>query len=491
MRIESLIQSLDTRTRKKARSFLISPYFNTNETLVKCFDYIDQQVSRGQSIDKQKLWVKLFGKTPYKDIKLRKIFHDITQALRSFFAVESLMAHPSAKLKSEIDFCKNHNIIELHNRYLSELNEQANETSLSSRALLDIYFSAIDVGDLVTDSRVRDKGLKDAKIFDDFDLLKNVLYTGFLTEVIRLTILKRDHDSIRGINLNGSNDFFITEQMLREIGDHVLSNDLLEIYLDIHKSIFQDDQELDSLAILEALKDFGRDKRKEIKFLYEYLNNYLTRQSNLGNKMYFELFMLYKFGLQQEYIVRVNQIDAVYYENIVMVACRSKEYSWALNFIDEYYSYLAPEYRQSAYSFSKARIYNNMGNHDEVIKVLMNVEYENLTYKLNSRIMLMMAFYELDELDPLDSTIKSFKVFLRRNRNISSRRKNNFRDFCDVVFHLVKAIERKDKERVKKALTVMNGNPGIPSSWWLKEKIQEVKDILKIKDELIVSTTPQ
>ena len=88
--------------------------------------------------------------------------------------------------------------------------------------------------------------------------------------------------------------------------------------------------------------------------------------------------------------------------------------------------------------------------------------------------MLIAAFYELEEYEPLISTIRAFKVFLRRRRNISVKRKANFNDFCDALYNIIMAEEKRDVKRILKAREIIAANPAIPNSNWLLEKIDKL-----------------
>jgi hypothetical protein len=166
------------------------------------------------------------------------------------------------------------------------------------------------------------------------------------------------------------------------------------------------------------------------------------------------------------------------YRNIAATACQIKEFDWALEFVEKYKTELPIDLQESAYSFTKARIYGNMKNWDAVLSTLRNVEYEDIGYNLNSKLFMIMAYLELDEYDALDSFIKSFKVFLRRRRNIPVARKNAFYGFTTVVDHIMKAAERRDKKRIAKAYEEIESNKAIPNQDWLKEKISEIEQIL-------------
>ena len=59
----------------------------------------------------------------------------------------------------------------------------------------------------------------------------------------------------------------------------------------------------------------------------------------------------------------------------------------------------------------------------KAIAYISQVDFEDEAYNINSRLMLLNAYYELGEFDALDSLIDSSAVFLRRKKSIQDSRK--------------------------------------------------------------------
>jgi hypothetical protein len=71
--------------------------------------------------------------------------------------------------------------------------------------------------------------------------------------------------------------------------------------------------------------------------------------------------------------------------------------------------------------------------------MLQQVEYLNVFYKIDSRKLLIQAFYELKEWDSLDSAMNAFRVFIHRNKEISDLHKKNNQNFINFLYKLVSA----------------------------------------------------
>ena len=104
--------------------------------------------------------------------------------------------------------------------------------------------------------------------------------------------------------------------------------------------------------------------------------------------------------------------------------------------------------------------------------LLNSVEYTDLTYNLNAKVLLIATYYELDEIDALESSLSSFKTYIYRKDIVSEDRRklyNNYVSFLQKIIQnqgnqskLIKL--RQDVEQVK----------NIASKPWLLEKINEL-----------------
>lgn len=478
MKIIQIIKELNQNSLRRLEHFIKSSYFNANPKTISLFDQLISSVERSRITSKLDIWEKVFPDTPFNDVRFRKLTHDLLTLIESFFVVENTMKHEYKKQRAIAEYCEEFNITVLKNKLQKRLDESLSQDSLMwSESFFDSYTTYRYLID-IDGNFEKKKNYKNAKGFSEsLKTLHSLLDTSYAIEKVRLSLMRNNYSQLvsEEIDLDENIDLDKLIHSLKPKGGGLFS---------VHSKVFDllinkvDDYDIES--ILDFLDVLTKNNRKEAATIYDYLNNFIARKINSGENLHKVWFDLMKFGLESKILIKSNRIDPTDYRNIALAACRLDHFEWALRFIEDYKIFLDPNYKQSAYSFSKARIYRSMGSYENLIDVLRNVEYEDITYNLNSRLMLIMAFYELDEYETLDSTIKSFKVFLRRKRNVSVKRKANFRDFCDVVYNLVRADDRIDTDRLMKAKEILVRNAGIPSSSWLKEKIEIISDKLGI-----------
>jgi|GEM_PF-5229370 len=464
-----LIRALNLLTTKEKRELMHFAKYQLKDENAKVLQVlsaiIDSTVGQSDSIDKKLIWVKVNGDIEYNDGVVRKWFNQLLNVLYDFLRHDELKSRNLESTKLLIDSIEKRSMGFLY----PEISRKSRKTDIptDARNYIDLYNSfkiPYDIGSNIIN--LENKTLEYKQI--DFDQMHNTLNLYYSIEQLRLVILE-DHAS----KLSGSERNVIDLRGKLDLREGLFTNILYEIYSMIYKLIGK--KRIDFAVIDYVINLINKEQsisEKEHKTVHQTIMNILTRSTDQRRFKY--LFELYKVAQKRNILLENGILATSNYRNMVIVACRVNEFEWALEFIERYKSKLLKEHAQSAYSFSKARIYGNKGDHEEVIKILRNVEYEDITYNLNSRLFLIVAFYELDEYDTLDSTIKAFKVFLRRRRDISVKRKKNFRDFCDIVYNLVRAGYKNDKTRLTKSSDILVANPGIPSSWWLKEKLAEV-----------------
>src|SRR5690606_2223412 len=114
------------------------------------------------------------------------------------------------------------------------------------------------------------------------------------------------------------------------------------------------------------------------------------------------------------------------FKNIVTNGLRLSEFDWVEKFIHDYSSRLDEKHRENAVTFNLAQLFFYKKDYPKVISHLSQVEYEDITYNLNSKTLLMASYFELDELEALNSLLDTFRVYLNRNKKIPATRRKHY-----------------------------------------------------------------
>ena len=108
--------------------------------------------------------------------------------------------------------------------------------------------------------------------------------------------------------------------------------------------------------------------------------------------------------------------------------------------------------------------------YSEVIQLLHTVEYDNIQYKLGTKLILVKTYYELNELQALEALIESFRVLLVRTTKISKDLKNRYIEFLRILKKLT-YLNTYDKEEFLKLQEQINEKKQIVGKKWILEKL--------------------
>ena len=79
----------------RCRKYINSPYFNNSESLSQLFEIFYHLVeSHAESIPKEKIWKKIFGKDTYDDVRFRKLCSDLLKIIEGFLAQQIYEENP-------------------------------------------------------------------------------------------------------------------------------------------------------------------------------------------------------------------------------------------------------------------------------------------------------------------------------------------------------------------------------------------------------------
>ncbi len=249
------------------------------------------------------------------------------------------------------------------------------------------------------------------------------------------------------------------------------------VYYQIYLMLTDSNDENHYFKLKELLNNYGEVfPSDDAQIIYEHALNYCIRKINKGNlSFYEETFHIYSVLLDNELIYDEGELAPWHYLNIVASSLRMGKFEWVENFIKNYSHRLPTDQRDNAKSYNLARLYFYQKRYDEVISLLQTVEYDDIVYNLGSKTMLIRIYYEMDEIDALDSLLESFRIYLGRQRKLSDQRKKNYKAFIRFIKRLSRVIPG-DEKAIKKIREEFDRSEGIVSTdEWLREKIEALE----------------
>jgi hypothetical protein len=161
------------------------------------------------------------------------------------------------------------------------------------------------------------------------------------------------------------------------------------------------------------------------------------------------------------------------YKNIIRLGIGLGETAWTLAFFENYKQLLHPSKREAHYKFNLAFLQFKKNAFDAVIVTLRDLELEALEdplILLDTRRMLLRAYFELKEWQALDSLLKSFTILLKRQSNLGYHQEMNLNLIKFTRMLMNEQVGKKQKTGIWEEIEL---EPLLAERSWLLEKIQK------------------
>jgi hypothetical protein len=465
-----ILSSFTPVEMNRLKKFTYSPYFNKNESIQQIISYLDNVLREGfhkdNELPKQIVWSKIKNKQKFDDGQFRKICSDSIKLVEKWLIQEEFENEPFYQANFLLDSVYEKKITHLKNSAMKSSNLlfhrslQKNSKYYFQRFRQErSYYNLFDYEkNRYADSNLNKVDLN-LDVFYYSEKLKNACEILVHQQFSEQEFDPKDTDIIcNKIDQLGYtkyapiNAFYLFYKMNREFEN--------ESHFFKFISWIEDNVQLFSL--IEANK------------LFTYAVTYCINKLNLGKFEFIQhCFEIYKKGLNNDIFIINNQISTWEFKNIASISLRLREFDWTNKFISEYSIYLEDDEKDNIITYLKALISFYQHSFNDVVFLLQNVEYSDLTYSLNSKAMLVGAYYELDEVDVLSSFISSFRTFLNRKLILSESRKRAFINFLNFTRKLMSS-RVADKTKILKLQKQIQEEKNVASKQWLLDKASEL-----------------
>ncbi len=210
------------------------------------------------------------------------------------------------------------------------------------------------------------------------------------------------------------------------------------------------------------------------KGIFDALLNYCNRKINQGHSDFLqESFALYRQVLDDQFSLGERYITHWTFKNVVVLALRLGEFSWAENFILRSADRIEQPFRKNAVNYNLAQLYFYQKKFEHVLTLLQEVEYEDVSYNLGAKTMLLATYYELGEYEALKTLGNAFRVFLHRRKNtITEDRRRSYLNLISLTIRL-STINPRDSKALIKLRKRMESIPVVASENWIRTKISD------------------
>lgn len=473
-KLVSLLTAFSKHELNSFKKFLNSPFHNENQELIKLFYLIDmylrgsEKEQKDNPLNKESVWKVIFPKKPFKDVKIRRLSSDLIKLAYSFLAHTNYQKKYLSEQMSLLSALSKPSL-QKHFEHAYVQAEQLLEKNVLRNA--DYHLSGYSVNTKIFNFP-KDLGSKN-KLFSYLEKSDYHLECFYITKKLEGYCAYISYRNVIAFDAEIVLPLSFIEYVESSI--YIREPSVRAYYL-VTKMLLAPQEESYFVDLKQHLENNkNRFTLQELDVFYIHLKNYcIDTKINKGKTEYFtKLFEIFQTLLTEKIIFKNGIISTQNFKNIVTVGLHIKEYDWVENFIQTHSVNLPKEHRENALTYNLAKVYISQKKYDKVIEQLREVEYKNHVYALGGKLILLKTYYELQEYQPLDSLIDSFRIYIRRNKIISREVKQQYLNMLRFVKKLSGTIVG-DKKSIEKIRSQIDKCKALAGKKWILEKVEEL-----------------
>ncbi len=479
----TLISGLDTSEFRWLHKFLKSPFYNTNEKVLRLFEYIKKYYPdlASPKLAKEITFQYLFPKEKFSPQKMRKLMHELATLVEDFMVAQHFQKHKFARKKILTKELGQRNLYGLFEKNSEELTSDLDKLPYRDKDyFLEQYQNAYQLFAHPSTNPQQDfipKLFQMSDKLDQFYFLQKMQLNSVLESAKHIYQVKE------------TLPFY--EPIAQEIKNRELEKTSV---FHLYSLVIQLFQTQDTEEIFNQLYDAFFDKKdnlgeKDKTFILKYLINFVLGKTNEGNEEYVEKGLtLYKVGLTDNLLITKNRMTERTFINIAWSSSFLRDFEFTLDFIKNYKQFLNEERREEIVILTKANLYFNLEDYNYVIELLSINSFSIIVDKLRCKLLLLKSYFELYLQDEsyhnfTVTQIENFERNIRREEKISSTKKLGYLNFSKffkklIDFKTQKISLSKFEYDLEKTATISN-RP------WIKNKANW---IARIQNEFVGET---
>jgi hypothetical protein len=473
-RLVKYIHQLSKKEQDRFLLFVRSPYFNQHEKTTQLLRIILKYADKPSSpkLEKEAIHARLFPKQAYDEQQIHNLMSYLMKLYHRFIAIGHLEEQDFQEQLFTLEASyKSHQFDLLRNRSKQLHKELDRHPYKNSSYYYTEYRLNYLLGYYNAEYEDRSNSVNLQQMIDSLDKY-------YIAEKLENCC----HITANMMMMNTQFDI----RFLKELLDYIREN--WELYqqepsIELYYTILMSLQEGHNPEHYRHLKEILDDRidqltPKEGYDLYRFAYNHCIMRINQGDSAYqIELFQLYKKGLQNGLLYKNGLLSEWDYKNITTLGCSLKEFEWTEHFIQSNKDFLPSHRQDNAYNYNLANLYYNKKMYEDALSALLLVQFTDVKYHLNTTFLLLRTYYALKDTEALLSLIETFRIYVMRNRKMTTDQKRGYTNFLRFAKKLV-LLKHQSATYSKKTLTdkldnlraKINSTDNVINRYWLLEE---------------------
>jgi len=490
----SLIEIIRTFSKEeflKFEDFIKSPYHNKNSNTIKLYSELKKHSPEfsDEGLDKEIVWKKLFPEKEYNYGTMKNLIYELNKLAMKFIVLEEFEENILEKDIILMNCLNERNIPKLFNVKMKELERHYSKDSFNNDYFfINDFYAAFSKINWIRIYHNRANNLNAVTEKDLIDSSATFVYS-FLIYLFKYY----NNVLTDSLNQNFSMEKNILPVFLKEI-----SPEIIEKLLSIVKEHSVRDHKILSVfwkmsrsqlynQNIEYFFDFKKNlndnlkilSRWDAKDLFSLLGNTLNSIDPSKINIDKELLDISNSMLNNNiFFNRDGSMTTSDFLLYLWRAYNAGDYDSIDNFTLKFLKKIPAESREYSKNISDAFLLFGKGKFDEVLGIITALQHPNFMLKVRMKLLKAKCLYELNDQITFDSEYKSTYHFLKNNKLLSPKVKNDTKYLFDRIkcmFRLKEKFSSYEFEKLKNEISMgsMNKNS------WLNVKMNEFKLVIE------------
>ncbi|MGB1205897.1 MAG: hypothetical protein ACPG5B_09635 [Chitinophagales bacterium] len=464
-----LLFFLDKKERKQFRLYLESPFFNKRKSILQLFDFIEKYspTYENKKLTKEKAFLFIFPEKKYREQTFKNLMSELTRMLEDF-----LVQQEFAKRKKEHDYFLLDALYKKSaDKFFSQKIEslQAANTDFQNAAFYEHQYTLDKFAygfQVARKSRLAHTNLQ--------NLIKN-LDCFYLADKLKYYCVILNRQSI----VSDKIDVFLPKEILQYV-EKGNFEDIPAVILYYRLLLLliseKEEEEKQYWNLKKTLEKFENAlPLSELQQLYTAVFNYCNKKLKQGKTHFLqEIFDWYRVMLRKGSLITNGQITPyIHFRNIAMAGLRLGQLEWTAQFIEDYESYIAKEFRQNMVLYCRAALFFYKKDYATSLEYLAQFELKDFFYYIEHKLLLIKVYFELGEDEALENLLHSFRIYLHRTSNLATHLKQSYHNFTRLTEKLYKAQFTPNFNAQQLHDEIVETSPLTDKEWLLEKNLEE------------------
>jgi hypothetical protein len=462
----SIYLSLDASDSRRLTKWLDSPAHNQREDVRALHAYLTggkDRLNRTPALSKMRIWTQLFPQEPFDDARLRQTFHWALKATEGFLAYVNWQNDEFSQHLALIEELRQRDIPGFSTKKLKKaINNQLQIPLRNEKYFRNEYLLELE--------REEHRNLYDPQTVPRLQEISNTLDLTYFIEKLKVAGNTIFQQRVK----KTSYDLRLVDVVLDQVSQLDLTKyPVLSIHYYGYRGLTENDENGKIIGLLRTTVGQHSDmlSRSDLRYFILMAINLCISNANKGLDLFIrEAFEWYKLGLETESMIQNNLLTRETYLNVVLNALKLQEYDWVRSFMDSYSDKLESSIRENTERFARARLSYKLQDYTTAMQLLILVDFKHHVYNLVAKTLLLKIYFELGEMDALDSQLDSMTTYIRR-KELSDLHQKTFKNILRYVRQLSRIPPTHQKATLLKLRQQVEATTPLIEKEWLLQQI--------------------